>query len=427
MVVPRQPDETTQPAARLRGGALEVVARLRAAGFEALFAGGCVRDEALGVEPKDWDVATSARPDEVMALFERSIPVGVAFGVVRVVVRGHEYEVATFRADGDYADHRRPTSVSWASAREDVLRRDFTINGLLSDPFAEGGAKVVDFVGGLEDLRNGLIRAIGDPRLRFEEDYLRMIRAVRFAARFGFAIDPATFAAVVAMSSRIVDVSAERIGQEMERLLSEGGQGVGLDLLARTGLLPHVVPELADMALVPGPAAMDVDDFPAALTAAIERMQGLQRCEPSLGWALLLWDRRAAVEDIARRLRMSRAMTAAIAEIIDAGHTITRWGELRVSEQKRTLRLTHAAQALIAARQSGHREASEAAAAALTGWPEEALRPSPLINGRDLTALGYRPGPGFAVALTAVEDAQLEGRVADREAALALAVTVLTS
>lgn len=242
-----------------------------------------------------------------------------------------------------------------------------------------------------------------------------------------FAIDPATFAAVLAMSSRIVDVSAERIGQEMERLLSEGGQVVGLDLLARTGLLPHVVPELADMALVPGPAAMDVDDFPAALTAAIARMRGLQRCEPSLGWALLLWDKRAAVEDIARRLRMSRAMTTAIAEIIDAGHTIARWTELRVSEQKRTLRLTHAAQALTAARQSGHREASEAARAALTGWPEEALKPAPLINGRDLTALGYRPGPGFAVALTVVEDAQLEGRVADREAALALAVTVLTA
>ncbi|HRE91442.1 MAG TPA: CCA tRNA nucleotidyltransferase, partial [Myxococcota bacterium] len=247
MRVPRQPeDPRSEPTSPLRRGAIEVLTTLREAGHEAYFAGGCVRDEALGVEPKDWDIATSARPEAVMALFPRCVPVGISFGVVRVLHAGFEYEVATFRADGDYDDHRRPSSVRWASAREDVLRRDFTINGLLGDPFAPANERIVDFVGGLADLKLGLIRAIGDAAARFGEDYLRMIRAVRFAARFGFVIHPDTMAAIVAMSSRVVDVSAERIGQELDRLLSEGGQPVGLTLLAKSGLLPHLLPELGD-------------------------------------------------------------------------------------------------------------------------------------------------------------------------------------
>lgn len=430
MVLPRPQTQASAVPHPLRDGALDVLSTLRRAGYEAFFAGGCVRDEVLGVEPKDWDIATSARPEEVMAQFARSIPVGIAFGVVRVLVRGFEYEVATFRADGDYADHRRPTSVSWASAREDVLRRDFTINGLLSDPFAAAGEQVVDFVGGLEDLERGLIRAIGEPRLRFEEDYLRMIRAVRFAARFGFEIDPATFDAVVAMSSRIVDVSAERIGQEMDRLLSEGGQQVGLDLLAQTGLLSHILPELAEMTLSLGPGPLRPDQFPPALRAALERLKGLTRCPPALGWALLLWDRQSVHDDVGevtRRLRMSKTMGSTITEIIEAGHTITRWDTLSESVRKRTLRLETAPLALEAARLAGASEASQAARLALAGWSPSDLRPAPLINGRDLAARGHRPGPRFALALTAVEDAQLEGRLPDRDAALALAEQVLAS
>ena len=388
-----------------------------------------MRDEVLGVEPKDWDIATSARPEAVMALFPRCVPVGISFGVVRVLHGGFEYEVATFRADGDYDDHRRPSSVRWASAREDVLRRDFTINGLLGDPFAPDHERVVDFVGGLEDLKDGLIRAIGDPRARFDEDYLRMIRAVRFAARFGFAIHPDTMAAIAAMSSRVVDVSAERIGQELDRLLSEGGQPVGLTLLAKSGLLPHLLPELGDAlptgAL--GPAAMSEDELPSWLGRAVTRLGAVGRCEVALGWALLLWERPELVDALGRRLRMSRSRTQAIAEIVAAGHSLVDWARLPTHVRKRTLRLPTAALAIAATHHAGATDQAQAAREALERWPETELAPAPLINGKDLAALGHRPGPGFAKALLAVEDAQLDGLLADREAALALAAKVLSA
>lgn len=431
MSVPRQADETVpEPPGPLRRGAIEVLTTLRAAGHEAYFAGGCVRDEVLGVEPKDWDIATSAKPEAVMALFPRCVPVGISFGVVRVLHAGFEYEVATFRADGDYDDHRRPSSVRWASAREDVYRRDFTINGLLGDPFAPDGERVVDFVGGLEDLRGGLIRAIGDPGARFDEDYLRMIRAVRFAARFGFAIHPDTTAAIVRMSSRVVDVSAERIGQELDRLLSEGGQPVGLTLLAQTGLLPHLLPELSDAAAtgpMPGPAALTPEELPSWLTRAAERLAGVGRCDVALGWALLLWERPELADGVARRLRMSRARAQAMAEIIAAGHTLTRWAGLATHVRKRTLRLPTALLAIEAAHHAGAIEQAQAAREALASWSAAELSPPPLINGKDLASLGHRPGPGFARALAAVEDAQLDGAIHDREAGLALAEHVLSA
>lgn len=432
MTVPRQAEETRpEPPGPLRRGALEVLTTLRAANHEAYFAGGCVRDEVLGVEPKDWDIATSAKPEAVMALFPRCVPVGISFGVVRVLHAGFEYEVATFRADGDYDDHRRPSTVRWASAREDVYRRDFTINGLLGDPFAPEDERVVDFVGGVEDLKRRLIRAIGDPSARFTEDYLRMIRAVRFAARFGFAIHPDTMAAIVAMSSRVVDVSAERIGQELDRLLSEGGQPVGLKLLAQTGLLPHLLPELSDGALngpmMPGPAALAPDELPSWLTRAADRLSGVGRCEVALGWALLLWERLELVEGVARRLRMSRARAQAIAEIISAGHTLTDFAALTAHVRKRTLRLPTAQLAIAAAHHAGAVEQARAAHEALASWSAADLTPPPLINGKDLAARGHRPGPAFASALTAVEDAQLDGAITEREAALALAERVLSA
>lgn len=431
MTVPRQPDET-QPAqpSPLRQGAIDVLTTLRGAGHEAYFAGGCVRDEVLGVEPKDWDIATSAKPDAVMALFLRCVPVGISFGVVRVLHAGFEYEVATFRADGDYDDHRRPSSVRWASAREDVYRRDFTINGLLGDPFATANERVVDFVGGLEDLKNGLIRAIGDPSARFTEDYLRMLRAVRFAARFGFAIHPDTMAAIVAMSSRVVDVSAERIGQELDRLLSEGGQPVGLALLAQSGLLPHLLPELTDPShagALPGPAALSPNELPSWLTRAADRLSGVGRCDIALGWALLLWEQPQVVDGIARRLRMSRARAQAIAEIVSAGHTLVDWAQLTTHVRKRTLRLPTAQLAIEAAHHAGAVDQARAAREALASWSAAELAPAPLINGKDLAALGHRPGPAFARALYAVEDAQLDGAIADREAALALAQQILSA
>jgi len=440
MAVPRSPDTSVALTAPLRDGALEVLKTLRGAGFEAFFAGGCVRDQVLGIAPKDWDVATSARPEEVLGLFAKAIPVGIQFGVVRVIVQGHEYEVATFRADGDYEDHRRPTSVRWASAREDVLRRDFTINGLLGDPVdgeesaaapleTFGGMRVVDFVGGLDDLRLGLIRAIGVPEQRFEEDYLRLLRAVRFSARFGFEVDADTFAATRMLASRIVHVSAERIGNELDRLLSEGGQARGVRLLAETGLLPQLLPELESIGSFDlGPTALEAHEFPTNFTNLLERLARLGRCEPVMGWGVLLWDCADHVPIIAERLRMSRAMGRDLVELIAAGQRVVRWNGLTIADKKRLLRLSMGPRAVVLASIAGFREASSLARKALAEWtnPQD-LSPTPLINGADLKTLGFPPGPGFREALFAVETEQLEGRITTRDAALELAHSILST
>src|SRR5438094_6471359 len=224
--------------------ATELVRRLRAAGHEAYFAGGCVRDRLLGREPLDYDVATSAAPEAVQALFPRTIPVGVQFGVILVVAGGMPVEVATFRSDAAYVDGRRPSAVHFGSAREDALRRDFTINALFLDPLT---GDVVDFVGGQADLRAGIIRAIGDAHARIGEDRLRMLRAVRLAARLGFTIEPTTLDAIRAAASTVTDMAAERIGDEVVKILTEGAARRGFELLAATSLLAAVLPEVARM------------------------------------------------------------------------------------------------------------------------------------------------------------------------------------
>jgi len=412
-----------------------VVKTLRDAGFEALFAGGCVRDQVLGLVPKDWDIATSARPEEVLGLFAKAIPVGIQFGVVRVIVAGHEYEVATFRADGVYEDHRRPASVTWAGAREDVYRRDFTINGLLEDPFADDetgrSGRVIDFVGGLEDLRRGVIRAIGVAEQRFEDDYLRLLRAVRFAARFGFPIEAATLAAVKALAPRVNHVSAERIGAELDRILSDGGQALGMELLAETGLLRHLLPELDGLlGTALGPAALSFDEFPGPLATTLSRLARLGRCEPLMGWAVLLWEHAADVQTIALRLRMSRAMGRDLAELIEAGHRIASWESLRVAEQKRVLRLAMGPRAvdlagLVEPPGASTHTSAELARRALATWSTAELKPAPLLNGADLKAAGFSPGPAFREALLAIETEQLEGRLTHKEDALALARRII--
>src|SRR2546428_9580991 len=219
--------------------ATDLVRRLRAAGHEAYLAGGCVRDRLLGREPLDYDIATSATPETVQALFPRTIPVGVQFGVVLVIASGMPVEVATFRSDAAYVDGRRPSAVHFGSAREDALRRDFTVNALFLDPLT---GDVVDFVAGQTDLRAGIIRAIGDAGARIAEDRLRMLRAVRLAARLGFTIEPLTRAAIAAAAPTITDISAERIGGEIVRILTAGGARPGLELLADPGPLAAVLP-----------------------------------------------------------------------------------------------------------------------------------------------------------------------------------------
>jgi len=221
-----------------------IVQTLRDHGFAAYLAGGCVRDKLLGLEPKDFDVATSARATEVQALFPHTVPVGAQFGVVLVVHEGHPFEVATFRADGVYLDGRHPVNVRFSDAREDALRRDFTINGMFYDPIAE---HVIDYVGGRQDLADRIIRAIGDPHARFTEDRLRMLRAVRLAARLGFTIAPETFAAVQELAPTIVDIAWERIGDEVVKILTEGEAQRAFTLLSESGLLRAILPEIEAM------------------------------------------------------------------------------------------------------------------------------------------------------------------------------------
>lgn len=398
------------PSDALREGALTVVRTLRAAGFQALFAGGCVRDRELGLAPKDYDIATSATPEAVIGLFDKSIPVGVQFGVVRVIVAGHEYEVATFRAEADYSDGRRPNEVRWADAEADVLRRDFTINGLLEDPLAPGGAEVLDFVGGRADLAGRIIRAIGDARARFLEDHLRLLRCVRFAARMQFAIDPTTYAAVCELVPLVTRVSPERIGDELDRIFSQGHQANGFMHLHASGLCAEVLPEVVDLA-----------------ERVQDRLLHLGGCEPMLGWGVVLFDSAHSIEAIAVRLRWSRAKARDVAEAVATAHEIARWSALDLASQKRAGRRPTFGAALTIAGSAGHRHEELRARAQVSGWSEQDLRPAPLLTGNDLKRAGHNAGPRFKHALAALETAQLDGRATTLEAAWAIVNVALAT
>ena len=224
-----------------REKAISVVRRLHEEGFEAFFAGGCVRDMLLHKIPQDYDITTNARPEEIRRLFSETIPVGARFGVMLVVIDGEPFEVATFRHDGPYLDGRRPSHVRYGTLEEDILRRDFTINGMVYDPIAD---RLIDLVDGRTDLEGRLLRAIGEPQARLEEDRLRMIRAVRFAASLGFTIDPRTFAAIQQLAATITTIAWERIGDEVTRILIEGGARRGFELLDESGLLQVLLPEI---------------------------------------------------------------------------------------------------------------------------------------------------------------------------------------
>src|SRR5712671_1572316 len=221
--------------------AIEIIQKLRDARYEAYLVGGCVRDMVMGLEPADYDIATSAHPEQIMKLFPRTEAIGAQFGVVLVIHHGHPFEVATFRSDEAYVDGRRPTGVVFTDAKSDVLRRDFTINGLLFDPVERN---ILDYVSGRQDIDAKIVRAIGDPAKRFEEDKLRILRAIRFGARLGYAIEPETWKAVCAMAPQVQQVSVERIQGELVRILTEGQAGHGFQLLQDSGLLPEVLPEV---------------------------------------------------------------------------------------------------------------------------------------------------------------------------------------
>jgi poly(A) polymerase len=435
---------------------------LRSAGHQAYFAGGCVRDLLLGIEPKDFDVATSATPDKVMAMFPKTYSVGAHFGVVLVCTsdensREIATEVATFRHDGAYSDGRRPDAVRFSTdPREDVLRRDFTINGMLLDPVifeqtGDAGPATLDFVGGRKDLRAGILRAIGDPALRFAEDKLRMLRGVRFAARLDFEIEPRTMAAISAAAREIIQVSCERIRDELTLMLTEGHARRAFDLLDTTGLLAQVLPEAVKMHGVEQPP-----QFHPEGDVWIHTMLLLEKlpvgASSTLAWGALLHDigkpatYRAPdpndpndrirfnghvevgvriAETILARLRFSNEETAQIVALVK-NHM--RFGDIlhmRQSTLKRFLRLPQFNEHLALHRMDvlsahGDLRLYDFARRQYESAPAETIAPKLLLTGNDLIAAGYRPGPKFKSMLDAAEDAQLEGDITTSDQALAL-------
>ena len=434
--------------------AKRITGALRERGYEAYLAGGCVRDLVLGCEPADYDVATSATPDVVLAMFERTFAVGAHFGVVLVAPLDESArfvtEVATFRSDAAYSDGRHPDAVRYTSrAEEDVLRRDFTINGLLLDPLGENAdprGATIDYVGGLADLDAGIVRAIGQPELRFEEDRLRMLRAVRFAARLGFELEPATFAAIRALAARIHAVSRERIRDELTKMLTEGRARRAFELLNSTGLLAQVLPEVARMKGVEQPPQFHPEgDVWTHTLAVLDQLE--PGCSTTLAWGALLHDvgkpatfRRAPdrirfdghVEvgmaiagEICRRMRFSNDEARQIMALIEHHMRFADAPRMKASTLKRFFRLLGFEEHLALHRMDcmaahGHLENYEFVRERWKSTPEEDVRPPRLITGKDLIAAGYEPGAQFREMLQAMEDAQLEGVIATPDEALEL-------
>ena len=437
--------------------ALRIVERLRAAGYEAYFAGGCVRDLLLGTEAKDFDVATSATPDKVLALFPRTFAVGAHFGVILVCqeIAGREIvtEVATFRSDGVYLDGRHPVEVRFStSVREDVLRRDFTINGMMLDPILQREtcsltSAVLDYVGGQNDLRDAIVRAIGDPRRRFDEDKLRMLRAVRFAARLDYVIEPETERAIRDLAPAIAQVSRERVRDELTRMLTEGRAHRAFELLDRTSLLKEVLPEVYRMHAVEQPPEFHPEgDVWVHTLLLLEKLPA--GASPTLAWGALLHDvgkpatfshqppdrirfnghvevGAKIAQDILRRLRFSNEDCAQILSLVENHMRFGDVEKMKSSTLKRFFRLPHFDEHLALHRMdclSSHGDLSlyEFAKLRRGEMPEELVRPALLVTGRDLIAAGYQPGPQFKEMLRLAEDAQLEGRIHTRDEGLAL-------
>ncbi len=442
-------------------GALRVVERLWEQGCAAYLAGGCVRDLLLGVEPKDFDVTTAARPEQVMQWFGRTEAVGAHFGVVLVLdeVEGERVatEVATFRSDGVYTDGRRPDTVQFSdSPEQDVLRRDFTVNGLLLDVRRwEAGEPlddcVLDFVGGREDLQAKCLRAIGDPVRRFTEDKLRMLRAVRFAARLGFEIEPETMWAMQALAPEIVQVSPERVRDELTKILTEGAAHRGFELLDAAGLLAVLLPEVARMKGCEQPPQYHPEgDVWVHTLMLLDHLQA--GVSPTLAWGMLLHDVGkpptatppdpnkpgdrirfnghaeigvAVTRAMLNRLRFSNEDTAQILALVKHHMQFGDVPKMKQSTLKRFLRMPRFEEHMAlhyADVMSSHRrlEPYERAQRALAEMGQEEMRPALLLTGSDLIAAGYRPGPQFREMLLAAEDAQLEGAVGSTEEALQL-------
>jgi poly(A) polymerase len=436
-----------------KDAATDIVRTLRQRGHQAYLVGGCVRDLLLGREPADYDVATDAKPAEVMNIFPQTYAVGAQFGVVLVPVDGscapespkkQCIEVATFRSDGLYSDGRHPDEVRFTSdPKEDVQRRDFTINGLLLDPL--NNDEILDFVGGRRDLSAGVIRTIGEPHRRFGEDKLRMLRAVRFAARFEYQIAAATMAAIRELAPKIHDVSRERTREELVKMLTEGRARRAFELLDESCLLPEVLPEIARMKGVEQPPQFHPEgDVWVHTLMLLELLPA--GASPTLALGALLhdvgkpptfrvapdrirFDSHAEVgarmtEDICARLRLSNEDSEKVTDLVADHMHFGEVRKMRDSTFKRFVRSLNFAEMLELHRMdclASHRDLSlyEFVRDRLANMPQEEIRPQPLVTGDDLIVAGYSPGPDFKLMLSACEDAQLEGRIHSKSEGLA--------
>lgn len=426
-----------------RDAALALARRLKAAGHVALFAGGCVRDRLLDHEPKDYDIATSATPAEVTKLFPGSNEVGAHFGVVIAKHGGHHVEIATFRTDGSYKDGRRPESVTFSTPEQDAKRRDFTINGLFENP--ETG-EVIDYVGGLADLQARVIRAIGTPRARFEEDGLRLLRAVRFAARMGFTIEPVTDAALRECASLLDRISPERVREEFSKILTSPRRREGVQHLVETDLIRHFLPELLPLIGCDQPPEWHPEGD--VFTHTMIMLEMLAPDAPlELCLAVLLHDiakpptrtvdgdtgrirfnghdamGAEMAESILRRLRYPNHIIAAVVPMVARHMQFMHVQRMRTAKLKRfmaepTFEMEMELHRVDCGSSNGFTDNYEFLRAKEAEFAAEPLIPPPLVTGRDLIQLGLQPGPRFKEILETIQNEQLEGRILDRQKAL---------
>jgi poly(A) polymerase len=421
--------------------AIAIVKRLREAGYESYLAGGCVRDMLLGKAPEDYDITTNAKPDDIVKIFPKTVPVGAQFGVILVIVEGEPFEVASFRHDGPYLDGRRPTHVRYGSLREDIFRRDFTINGMVYDPIAD---QIIDLVGGRKDLAGQLVRAIGTPRSRFEEDRLRMVRAVRFAASLDFTVESETLAAIRELAPTVRQISWERIGEEITRILTEGGAKTGFELLDRTGLLKVLLPEIDAMKGVE--QSPDYHPEGDVFTHTMLTLDHLDSPTETLAYGCLLHDVGKPVcirrdeerltfyghtekgaemaEEVLKRLKRSRATRERVAYLVRNHLRHLQAPQMRLSTLKRFLGEDGIEELLELTRidalsANGDLQHYRFCIEKLAELKAEEIHPEPLLRGRDLIAMGFSPGPHFHEILKQVEEAQLGGELLSREQAMA--------
>jgi poly(A) polymerase len=427
-----------------RQEAARIVLQLRSAGFEAYFVGGCVRDFVMGVVPADYDIVTSAIPDQVIALFNRTVAIGAKFGVVAVIVEGHSFEVATFRSDDVYIDGRRPSNVHFTCAKEDVFRRDFTVNGLLMDPVT---GEITDYVDGLADIQKKIIRTIGDPDKRFQEDHLRMLRAIRFTANLNFKLDSSTQESIAKKIAQIKTISAERIQDELNKLLTRGGTRSGLELMAQTEMLREILPEVDAMQDVEQPPRFHPEGDVWQHTLMMMEILSKEKeaaLNPVLAWGALLHDVGKPVsrtedengvhfyghvqhggkiaDGIMHRLKFSRAQRESVLDLILQHMNFMNVQKMRPARLKRFLRMPdfdlhlelHRLDCLAS---HGMLDNYEFCRNQLENLTMEELHPPRLLTGDDLIALGFTPGKIIGEILRTLEDEQMEGRITSQDEA----------